>query len=446
MMSVVDLLARSPARPDDVVLVAAQRVLTRDGLERLVDERADELRNRHGPGATVPFVVDVDIATVVELLALWRIGATPAPLNRLLTEPERAVAVLTLTSVLRGAQAILWTSGTQGRPRGVALSFPALEASARASEERLGLTAADVWLASLSPAHVGGLALITRALMLGSRLILPGRIDTDRTAELLQGRGLPAEAWAPPTHLSLVPTQLARLLPRFARAPESLRCVLLGGAETPGEVLAQALAGGWPMALTYGLTEAASQVATSPPRATVAKPGSVGRPLTGVEVRIAPDGEILVRGATLASAYVGDSAGPLVDAQGWHHTGDLGRVDEDGDLWVIGRRVDRIVSGGVTVDAVEVEEALRSHPQVADACVVGIPDTTWGERVAAWIEPTGRTVDVEALDEYLRSRLAAPKLPRHYHVQRGLPRNVNGKVERGTVRKALQGGIVHEAR
>jgi acyl-CoA synthetase (AMP-forming)/AMP-acid ligase II len=183
-------------------------------------------------------------------------------------------------------------------------------------------------------------------------------------------------------------------------------------------------------------------VATSPPDATRRKPGSVGKPLRGVEVRIAHDGEILVRGATLASGYVGVDAGALVDAEGWHHTGDVGRLDEDGDLWVIGRRIDRIVSGGVSVDAVEVEEALRSHPGVADACVVGVPDPTWGERVAAWIEPAGGALDLEDLDAYARARLAAPKLPRHYHVERSLPRNANGKIDRARVldrlRRALE--------
>jgi O-succinylbenzoic acid--CoA ligase len=401
------------------------------------------MRARHGAGETVPCVVDADVPSVVELLAVWRIGATPAPLSRSLTEPERAAAAQALAGAQPGGQVILWTSGTEGRPRGVVIPFAALEANAAASQERLGLSAADVWLASLSPAHVGGLALIVRALLLGSRLLLPGRIDIDRTADLLRGNGFPPKV-AAPTHLSLVPTQLARLLPRFSGPPAALRCVLLGGAEAPRELLAQALARAWPVALTYGLTEATSQVATSTPQATREKPGSVGRPLRGVEVRIAPDGEILVRGATLASGYVGVGAGRLVDPEGWLHTGDLGRLDDDGDLWVVGRRADRIVSGGFTVDAVEVEEVLRSHPQVADACVVGIPDATWGERVAAWIEPAGSVLDLDALDTYLRSRLAAPKLPRRYHVQAGIPRNVNGKVERGTVRETLRQGTLLE--
>ena len=433
MTSVVDLLAQSPARPDDVLLVSPERAWRRDDVERAVDERARKLRAMHGAGAIVPLTVDADYTGVIELLALWRIGATPAPLSPALTAPERATAVRTLSAARPDAQAILWTSGTAGRPRGVALSYPALQANARASQERLGLTARDGWLASLSPAHVGGLVLITRALLIGCRVLLAGRFDVARAWQTMSGGALP------PTHVSLVPTQLLRILDEAGDGPppETLRCVLVGGAATPRDLLTRALAAGWPVALTYGLTEATSQVATSPPHATRAKPGSVGRPLRGVEVRIAPDGEILVRGDTLASAYVGEGVEALVDAEGWHHTGDIGRMDEDGDLWIVGRRVDRIVSGGVTVDAVEVEEALRSHPDVADACVVGVPDPTWGDLVAAWIEPVGGQLDLDALDEHLRARLAAAKLPRRYHVAPGLPRNANGKVERLRVREAL---------
>ncbi|MGE0158035.1 MAG: class I adenylate-forming enzyme family protein [Gemmatimonadales bacterium] len=434
-MSVVDLLGASPAGTNDVLLITAERTWTRGDLERAVDARAEVLRRVHAEGSVVPCAIEADAVGVIELLALWRIGATPAPLNRALTEPERATAVDTLRGARPGAQAILWTSGTAGRSRGVALSFAALQANAAASCERLSLSPADIWLASLSPAHVGGLVLIARALLIGCGLALSGRFEVATAWAALRGS-------SSVTHLSVVPTQLLRLIEAAGDAPPppTLRCVLVGGAGIPAQLLTRALAARWPVALTYGLTEATSQVATSPPESTRRQPGSVGRPLHGVEVRIAPDGEILVRGATLASGYVGEGAGPLVDDEGWHHTGDVGHMDGDGDLWVIGRRVDRIVTGGVTVDAVEIEEALRSHPLVADACVVGVPDATWGERVAAWVEPAPADAPVDGgqLDVHLRSRLSAPKLPRHYHVAEGIPRNANGKVDRAKVGDVLR--------
>ena len=129
---------------------------------------------------------------------------------------------------------------------------------------------------------------------------------------------------------------------------------------------------------------------------------------------------------------------PLADSAGWYRTGDMGRLDDDRHLWVTGRRVDRIVSGGVTIDAMDVEEALRGHPSVLDACVVGVPDEVWGERVAAWVEPVGGTFDTEEVDAHLRDMLSADKVPRVWHVEAGLPRNSNGKVDRASVRAAFQ--------
>ena len=441
-MSVADLLAASPAAHGDVLLVTPEREWTRADLERDVDRRSRVLRDSGAAHTVVPCVIEPDTDGVIELLALWRVGSTPAPLSPSLTAGERDVATHTLRSspAANEAQAVLWTSGTAGRPRGVLLSFAGLQANAAASRERLGLSTRDAWLAALSPAHVGGLALITRALLIGCRLILSGRFDGARAWDAI--RGVQGEHLRP-THVSLVPTQLQRImeLAEGVAPPDTLRCVLVGGAAMPRDPLMRALDRGWPLALTYGLTEATSQVATSPPEATRGKPGSVGKPLARVEVRIAHDGEILVRGATLASGYVGEDAGPLVDGEGWHHTGDLGHLDVDGDLWVVGRRVDRIVTGGVTVDAVEVEEALRSHPLVADACVVGVADETWGERVAAWIEPkrsaVGSSLDLDDLDAHVRLILAAPKVPRFYHVGDGIPRNTNGKVNRERVRALL---------
>ncbi len=269
-----------------------------------------------------------------------------------------------------------------------------------------------------------------------------GAFDAQRTLELMEGRGPGPADGAPLTHVSVVPTQLLRLLEAHGDGPppRGFRCALVGGAKAPTDLVQRALGAGWPLALTYGLTEATSQVATAPPSLTEQKPGTVGRPLDGVEVGLGEGGEILVRGRTLASAYVGSTGEALTDADGWHHTGDLGRFDDDGDLWVLGRRADRIVSGGVTVDAIEVEEALRGHPGVADACIVGVADAEWGERVSAWVVPSDDALAPSDLDAYLRKMLSAPKLPRSYRMGSAMPLNANGKVDRNAVREALARG------
>ncbi|MFQ5538077.1 MAG: class I adenylate-forming enzyme family protein [Gemmatimonadota bacterium] len=400
--------------------------------ERLLDEGT-------GAGRVAPFPMEATCDGIVHLLAVWRAGAIPAPLHPALTAFETAGARRRLeeTPSLPGdAQVILWTSGTSGRPRGVALTWAGLVANADASRRRLDLCSTDLWLASLSPSHVGGLALLVRAWLLGSAVLAAGRFRADAAWSFLSGSALGSGAARPVSHASFVPTQLARLLDVAGDAPPppSLRGVLLGGARAPFELVARAQARGWPLALTYGMTEMTSQVATSPPGARIPGPGFVGPPLPGVEVTLSVDGEILARGPTMAAGYIGEET-PLCAPDGWYHTGDLGSLDRDGNLWVRGRLDDRIITGGVNVDPLEVEEVLRAHPRVSDACVVGVPDDEWGQRVAAWVVPTweAEPPDAPTLDEFLREHLTPAKRPRLWAWETHLPRNAMGKTDRAAV-------------
>ena len=330
--------------------------------------------------------------------------------------------------------AVLWTSGTAGRPRGVSLTVANLRASATACGRRLGLQTDDRWYLSLSLAHVGGLALVTRAALLGSAVVARGPFSVEAFRTLTSS--------ATVSHVSLVPTMLAHVLDAGVEASPELRCVLVGGARTPLALVERAQAAGFPVALTYGLTEATSQVATAAPGAVPDVPDTVGEPLPGVEVRISDSGEILVRGPTIAATYVG-SPEPLVDAQGWLHTGDLGAIDARGSLRVTGRIGDRIISGGSNVDPLEVEEVLRAHPAVADAAVTGVPDEEWGELVvAAVVRRTDSTLDSEDLTDHIRAHLGGAKIPRQVRFINAVPRNPNGKIDRGGLRVLFVAGAV----
>ena len=320
--------------------------------------------------------------------------------------------------------ALLWTSGTGGRPHAVEITLGNFIASARASEVRLRLGPADVWYASLSPAFVGGMALLTRAVILGSQVVLTSQFDAEEFNELADSGRI--------THASLVPTMLHRLLQvRGDRpAPDSLECVLLGGDHAAEELVECALSRGFPLALTYGMTQASSQITTAPPELVREKPGTVGASLPGVEVRIDEGGEIFVKGATIARGYSGsDPDQGFVDAGGWLRTGDLGWLDDDGHLWVTGRLSERIITGGVNVDPGEVERALRTHPAVQDVSVVGLPDPEWGERVVAAVEPvSGKVPTLQELEDFVRERLSQAKRPRQWLFVELIPRNPNGKV------------------
>jgi len=339
--------------------------------------------------------------------------------------------------------AILHTSGTTGRPKGAVLSHGALAAGAVASAAHLGAMPGERWLACMPLHHVGGLAIAVRAVLFGATVVLHGRFDPERASHALDRDEIALA--------SFVPTMLRRVLAIRGerRAPRALRSLLVGGAACPPELLERAWRAGWPALPTYGLTEAGSQVATLPPQEIgTADPRVSGRPLLGTEVEIRDEagralppgepGEICVRGPTLMSGYWGrPEATAAALGGGWLHTGDAGLLTPEGHLRVLDRRRDLIVSGGENVYPAEVEAALLAHPDVADAGVAGEPDPDLGQRVAAWIvpHPDRPAPDLAALQAWLRSRLAAYKLPRALHLAASLPRTASGKLRRG----ALQG-------
>jgi len=223
------------------------------------------------------------------------------------------------------------------------------------------------------------------------------------------------------TVASLVPTMLRRLVDAgLGRAP-ALRAVLLGGGPVPRDLLEWSAGHDFPALQTYGMTQTSSQIATLTAGEAVRRSGSAGRPLLGVELSISGEGEILVRGPMV-------SPGALAQTDGWLHTGDRGRLDRDGYLWVEGRLKDVIVTGGENVACAEVERVLEEHPAVIEAAVVGLPDPEWGEVVTAFVVMNGDTGD--DLIAHCRERLAGYKVPRALHAVDALPRNAAGKLLR----------------
>ena len=275
-----------------------------------------------------------------------------------------------------------------------------------------------------------------RSVMFGGAVRLHPRFDAAELGDALDAGDVAG--------VSLVPTMLARLLAlRGDRcAPPDLRVLLLGGAAAAPELVRRALAAGYPVCATYGLTEATSQVATSaPPIAGASWPAPM-RPLAGTEVRVVAGdgssvpagtpGEITVRGPTVMQGYLHDGAGTARALRdGWLYTGDIGFLDADGGLQVLDRRDDLIVSGGENVYPAEVEAVLLEHPSVADAGVAGIPDADLGARVVAWIVASpGGVVDSASLSRHCRERLAGFKQPREFRRVNELPRNAAGKLQR----------------
>jgi O-succinylbenzoic acid--CoA ligase len=308
---------------------------------------------------------------------------------------------------------------------------------------RLGVQANDRWLVCLPLFHVGGIAILFRSCLYGTTVVLQNGFDSQAILQSLRADEI--------TLISLVPTMLARLMAHgltHSGAP-ALRLILLGGAAAEQELLAATDIAGLPVAVTYGLTEAASQVATKTPPGVAKKPGSAGRPLLFSELKVIDEngsspglnnpGEVVVRGPTVMAGYYGDSeATDAALKDGWLHTGDIGYLDQDGDLWIMDRRSDLIVSGGENVYPAEIERVLAAHPSVASACVVGLPHPGWGQQVAAFIVPNeGAAVSADELLAFGRAHLAGYKQPRLIVFGAEMPLTSSGKIHRREVSKRL---------
>lgn len=335
--------------------------------------------------------------------------------------------------------AIMFTSGTSGTSKGVVLTWGNFFYSAMASAYHLGTMPQDRWLCTLPLYHVGGLSILYRACLYGIQVDLYNHFDTETINQVLTEQ--------PITLVSLVPTQLYRLLEMRTKPWNlALRVILLGGAAASDEFLARCKTENLPVATTYGLTEAASQVATGIP----GEIDSVGKPLMFTTVRIVDDqsqdkprgeiGEITVQGPTVMQGYDDNpeaTAKTLRD--GVLYTGDMGYFDAKGSLHIVQRRSDLIVSGGENVYPAEVEAVLRQHPAIKEACVVGVPHPEWGQQVAAaLVLQPGQLFDQIALIQFCGSRLARYKQPRRWLIVPELPQTSNGKIARRAVQELFK--------
>ena len=476
-----DLIAyQRHATPEGVALIDAEtgEEWTYREFDRRVEKTASRLWSMGvRPGAQLGTLLDLspDFARLVH--ATWRVGAVLVPLNTRLAEtelhaqmdrvdlaaliyeeayakqamgigseiPSRPISELRSEPLaefvaevpaLEFPRTMVFTSGTTGEPKAAVLTGRNLVTSAVASAFRLGVLPNDRWYNPLPGYHMGGLAPIVRSALYGTTVVLSSEFDATRAIDHLRTYSV--------TGSSLVPTMLDRMLDA-GDLPDSLRFVLTGGARTHERLIERCESREIPIHPTYGMTETASQISTATPEEAFQHPKRVGRPLAFTRVRAVAggealppgeSGELVVSGPTVMAGYYGDSDA-TDEAFGPHgyHTGDLGVVERDGSIRVLGRLDDVIITGGENVHPEEVSNVLDEHPAVEAAAVVSLPDPEWGERVAASVVADG--ISEHDLREFLADRLADYKHPKTIGFVDSIPRTVSGTIDRAAVRERL---------
>jgi acyl-CoA synthetase (AMP-forming)/AMP-acid ligase II len=340
------------------------------------------------------------------------------------------------------AAVIIFTSGTAGIPKAVELSNRSLIANLQMLlnmthrlPHEVGEDAGEVVLHTGPLFHVGGPQMLMRSVAVGNTIVLPeGRFDPGDALALIERHRV--SRWA------AVPTMVTRLLEHSdvaMRDLTSLRAVTIGGAPIHPELL-DTIARTLPSVNTgvptgYGLTENCGQATAASGRDTLKHPGTAGRPLPLTELKFVPvegmsDGEVLVRSPTQMTRYIGSAESPI-DGDGWLHTGDLGRLDDGGRLWITGRSKDLIIRGGENIAPAAIERALNGIPGVVEAAVIGVPHADLGEEVLAFVVVSDSTITPETLRGHLKGSIASFAVPSLWDVSdEPLPTNHTGKVDK----------------
>jgi long-chain acyl-CoA synthetase len=471
---------RADVDPHGDAVADGSSSLTNDQLLRRVRSASRHLRDLGvRPGDVVALKLANRIEFVVLLFASWRIGAVVTPINPSLTDgevdrqlddsgarllvtenttPHERVTTLAVGNLCQSVDwpdlpvppdpsalaLLIYTSGTTGVPKGVMLDHTNVEAMAAMGRDALELGPADRCLLILPLFHVNGIVVsVLTPLLAGASVVIAERFDPRTFFDVIER--------VRPTYFGAVPTiysMLAALPDRVQPDTSSLRFGVCGAAPASAELLTRFEDRyGFPLIEGYGLSEGTCATTLNPisgPR----RAGTVGIALPGQEIRILDpdgaelatglDGEVVVRGPNVMRGYLGrpeDTTQVIVD--GWLHTGDVGHLDTDGYLTLVGRSKDMIIRGGENIYPKEIEDVLVGDQSVLEAAVIGVPDEKWGEVVVAYIQPRpDHTVDPDALKARCADNLSGYKRPTAYVVVDAIPKNAVGKLDKVALRAA----------
>jgi long-chain acyl-CoA synthetase len=472
---------RADLDPNGPAVSDGTRALTNAGLlerVRAAGRHLDELGV--GAGDVVALKLRNRVEFVVLLFACWRLGATVTPVNPSLTEAEvtlqleasgarllvvedgvsaaGSVATLAVGNLYAKGPGwdgppqvdpstlalLIFTSGTTGVPKGVMLDHANIDAMAEMGRQAMQLGPADRCLLILPLFHVNGIMVsVLMPLLAGASVVIAEKFDPYTFFDTVERHR--------PTFFSAVPTiytMLAALPDDVRPDTSSLWFGICGAAPASAELLVRFEARyGFPLIEGYGLSEGTC-ASTMNPVAGPRRPGTVGIAFPGQQIRIIDeagtevatgvDGEVTIAGPNIMRGYLGrpdETARVIID--GWLHTGDIGHLDAEGYLTLVGRSKDMIIRGGENIYPKEIEDVLTSDPTVLEAAVIGVPDDKWGETVAAYVQPRpGHTINLEALHNICAQKLAGYKRPTAIFVMDAIPKNAVGKTNKAPLRAA----------
>ena len=466
-------------RPNDIAIKFGGVSTSWRELDTHTNELAAGLVERGiGRGDRIGLLLTNCLEWIELSVAAWKIGAVIVPINTRFTAPEVAYVVsdagckLLFTNEELGAATsevfgscpvirveelgqlfvsggsagiadtldsepsfICYTSGTTGDPKGAVLTHGSFNAASQSWAQALELTPKDKLILPFPLAFTGGLALCMFTYWSGGTLLLEPMVDTDRIFDLFEQEGATALMAVPVIHQQVVDH------PRFATADLSTwRLACSGGAPVPPPLLKAVQARGIPMLQMFSLTESSAAGTVLPNADALRKVGSAGIPIIHGGLKIADDddnevpvgevGEILLSGPHVMAGYWNNPEASIAALRGgWLHTGDLGRVDEEGYLYVVDRKKDMLISGGLNVYPAEIERVLAGMPGIIEVAVIGVPHEKWGEAPAVVVFTGGAEVKAEDVLARCKAQLADFKLPRYFHVSpTPLPRNMSGKI------------------
>lgn len=465
---------------NNIAVIVKDSTMSYRELDDLSASFAEYISDKISKKELVGIYLDNSIEFIISVISLWKLGAVPVPLNLLAAEDEllKLVSISTLKTIITNKihsqqinhpgsvdiipldlqkfnfkkpsqqfiitefkendeAVVIFTSGSTGAPKGVVHTFYSLLSSVVNGNEVLNHKKDDRWLASLPFYHIGGFQIICRALFYGVSIIIPQSLKTNHLSQAITE--------FKPTHASFVSPQLKRLLDNKIKPNKELRCSLIGGGFIDKDLLFEAKKSGWHPVKVYGSSEIASFVCALSENDIDEKGDSTGKPVgnnqleivdeNGIECSAKTEGEIIIKSDSLFKYYLNNESGTKDRLKNdSYFTGDFGYLDDNGFLYVTGRKNEMIITGGKNVNPLEVETAILKYPGIVEAAVFPIDDIEWGEIVCAAVVPSNM-ISPKELRLFLKNTLSSYKVPKKIFVERLLPKTTLGKTEKKILRE-----------